>query len=299
MRPQDILATSKRELALVIGNGINRYGDAGKSNSWDDLLLSLASKNGIAVEEKIPEGITLTEFYDLLDLGRPKKVKAEGSLQEEFCAGMDGWQDFPHHQRIVHWAQRNGTPILTTNFDAVLSRAGGCRLLPDRLTTSFTDFYPWNRYYGDRVLQRPHHGFGVWHINGMQRYRRSIRLGLTHYMGSVERVRGWMHKGNEGLLFSGRNLLNWPGAGTWLDIVFNKSLFIFGLGLEENEVFLRWLLIERARYFNKFPDRRRDGWYIYTSDREKHGKLFFLESLGIKPVKANDYDEVYGVVTWE
>jgi hypothetical protein len=107
-----------------------------------------------------------------------------------------------------------------------------------------------------------------------------------------------MYKGNEGLLFSGKNAPNWPGAGTWLDIVFTKSLFIFGLGLEENEVFLRWLLIERARYFNKFPDRRRDSWYVYTSDKEKQGKLFFLQGLGIKPVKANDYDDVYGDATW-
>lgn len=45
----------------------------------------------------------------------------------------------------------------------------------------------------------------------------------------------------------------WDGAASWLHIVFNSPLLIFGLGLEENEVFFRWLLIERARYFKKFP----------------------------------------------
>jgi hypothetical protein len=118
-------------------------------------------------------------------------------------------------------------------------------------------------------------------------------------MGSVERVRGWIHKGNEGLLFAGKDANNWPGVSTWLHIVFNKPLLIFGLGLEENEVFLRWLLIERARYFNKFPDRRRKCWYVYTSGKEKMGKLFFLRKLGIQPVKADSYEDVYSASTWQ
>jgi hypothetical protein len=117
-------------------------------------------------------------------------------------------------------------------------------------------------------------------------------------MGSVARVRGWIHKGNEGLHFTGKDVNNWPGVSTWLHIVFNKPLLIFGLGLEENEVFLRWLLIERARYFKKFPDRRKDCWYVYTSEKEKLGKLFFLSMLDIKLVKADSYEDVYSTSSW-
>jgi hypothetical protein len=298
MTLRTILANNKDDLALVIGNGINRYGDSATVNSWDGLLLKLASKYSVYSGEKIPQGIALTEFYDLLNLGRPASVASQISLQEEFCAGMDKWRVFSHHCRIVKWSRDNAIPILTTNFDTVLSRAGDCRLFPERTATSFTDYYPWNRYYGLAHLANPLQGFGIWHINGMQKYRRSIRLGLTDYMGSVARVRGWIHKGNEGLLFAGKDANNWPGVSTWLHIVFNKPLLIFGLGLEENEVFLRWLFIERARYFNKFPDRRRECWYVYTSEKEKIGKLFFLRKLGIQAVKADSYEDLYGASSW-
>lgn len=293
-----ILSRQANDLALVIGNGINRYGSVGIVNAWDDLLLRLSRKHGIAGGVEIPDGISLTEFYDLLDLGTSFSRLTEKSLQEEFCSGMDHWQVSPHHEHIVRWAQANAIPILTTNFDTVLARAGHCRLLPEQRPVPFTDFYPWNRYYGDVALERPDMGFGIWHINGMQKYRRSIRLGLSHYMGSVERVRGWIHKGPQGGLFASRGPHLWPGASTWLHIIFHKSLFFLGLGLEENEIFLRWLLIERAKYFNTFPDRRKAGWYIYASDAEKQGKLFFLERLGIVPVKARSYDEVYASDAW-
>ena len=162
----------------------------------------------------------------------------------------------------------------------------------------FTDYYPWETYYGHGPLTDPSVGFGIWHINGMERYRRSIRLGLTHYMGSVERARSWIHKGKERRLFFGNSAREWRGAGTWLHIVFNKSLLIFGLGLEKNEIFLRWILIERARYFRKFPERKKQAWYVHIDETDGSGKLFFLEGVGVKPIRAKSYDELYRAATW-
>ena len=71
-------------------------------------------------------------------------------------------------------------------------------------------------------------------------------------MGSVQRARTWLHRG-EANLFNAKNRPDWDGARTWVHLMFNKPLLIFGLGLTETEVFLRWLLIERARYFRRFP----------------------------------------------
>ncbi len=210
---------------------------------------------------------------------------------------MRGWAPHEHHKRIVSWAEQAGCPLLTTNFEKVLGEAGGCKLLHTH-RDGFTDFYPWETYYGNAQFNDPCAGFGIWHINGMERYRRSIRLGLSHYMGSVQRARGWMHRGREKRLFSGKNVRDWYGARTWLDVVFHKPLLIFGLGLEENEVFLRWLLIERARYFRKFRDRRKAAWYVHTDETDGSGKLFFLEGVGVKPIRARSYDELYGAATW-
>lgn len=291
-----LLEQQAGNLALVIGNGINRYDAPNDTNSWEGLLLALAEKHIGFTGSEMLAGMSLTEFYDIVDLNKAATSETKVKLQEEFCAAMRTWQPFPHHARIVAWAHKHKAPILTTNFDDLMARVGPYEL--QKLGSSFTDYYPWDRYYSDAQVERPDLGFGIWHINGMHCYRRSIRLGLSHYMGSVERARAWIHKGNERRLFSGQDPNRWGGAHTWLHIVISLPLIFFGLALEENEVFLRWLLIERARYFKKFPDRKKPAWYVYTSAKESAGKLFFLKGLGIETIKVGSYDDIYGADVW-
>ena len=114
-------------------------------------------------------------------------------------------------------------------------------------------------------------------------------------MGSVERARNLLHKREDEVLFTGKNNTQWKGYKTWLHIIFNKSLFVFGLGLEENELFLRWILIERIKYFKKFPGRRHKGWYINrrSNNETDQGKKFFLERVGFEVIDVDDYAEIY------
>lgn len=296
MAVRDILQRNRSDIALVIGNGVNRHGSAKNTNSWRNLLLELSIKRLPNSLRKIPRGLALTEFFDLLEL-QSNSRKSKISLQHEFCTLLQDWKCHDHHKNIISWAKENKTPVLTTNFERVFGDAGNCSLHHIR-RTGFTDYYPWETYYGTGPIDDPSQDFGVWHINGMEHYPRSIRLGLTHYMGSVERARGWIHRGNETRLYSGKNAADWRGAGTWLHVVFNNSLLFFGLGLDESEVFLRWLLIERARYFRRFPNRRKRAWYIHTGGIKNRGKAFFLEGVGIKLVRSDSYDEIYGLSTW-
>lgn len=294
---KNILRRHKSDIALIIGNGINRYGGSENSNSWGKLLGDLAERYLPSELNNVAEGVSLTEFYDLLDLKaseNPNNVR----LQKEFCSLMEGWSYDTQHKSILGWCVKHNVPILTSNFEKVLSKAGGCSLFRIRNDQRFTDFYPWESYYANVEISNPCDGFGIWHINGMERHYRSIRLGLTHYMGSVERARSWIHKGNESRLFSGKNVNGWKGAHTWLHIIFNKPLLIFGLGLEQNEVFFRWLLIERARYFNKYPERRKLAWYVYKKDELVSGKKYFLEGVGIKPIQVESHQDIYGDRVW-
>src|SRR5690606_37931194 len=121
------------------------------------------------------------------------------------------------------WAKVNRCPILTTNFDAVLAKAAGAKLqtlFASRVALKApTDYYPWEKYYGVAPLNNPHDGFGIWHINGLNVHIRSIRLSLSHYMGSVSRARPWLHAGKETQLFSVHDINSWRGRNTGLHIV--------------------------------------------------------------------------------
>lgn len=288
-------------LAFIVGNGINRYPNNPKAISWDDLLIKLWDKFSFSTISEIPQGISLTEFYDLLDIETTNLSATNPNIQKEASILLESWSSEPHHKLFLEKAKMLDAPVLTTNFDLIL---------PNTLSLSqfytekkgFTDYYPWTSYYGDKQLEYPTDGFGIWFINGFIKYHRSIKLGLSQYMGSVERAREMIHKGNDSNLFYGKNRNNWNGSKTWLHIIFNKSLCIFGLGLEENEVFLRWLLIERAKYFRKFPDRKKKGWYIISKpknidDRYK-GKKYFFEKIGFEVIEVNNYDDIYKT-PWE
>lgn len=295
---KSILRRHSRDLALIVGNGVNRHGP-GARHDWKALLQELALKH-LQEEPEIPEGVALTEYFDFLEL-RSDKLGAN-QLQKEFCDLLKGWTASEQHKRIVQWATAHEAPILTTNFDNTLSAAGECGFYslfrPGPTAKQPTDYYPWESYYGHRRLTGPCDGFGIWHINGLQRYPRSVRLSLTHYMGSVARAREWIHSSADSSIFSGKNMEGWRGRNTWLHIVFNKSLFIFGLGLGQSEVFLRWLLIERARYFKRFPERRHRAWYAVNSDELSPEKRYFLRSIDVTPVAVDGYAELYGAETW-
>jgi hypothetical protein len=291
----NVLQQNCNDLVLVIGNGIHRYG-LRRVNSWDDLLLKLACENNVPLEA-MPQGASATEVFDVIELHARRR---SGELAREFCNLMSDWRPLDHHETIMNWSIRHAVPVLTTNFDEVLSEAVDARLMrPD--VKGFTDWYPWDSRYALDLIENPCDGFGIWHINGMAKYARSIRLGLTHYMGSVQRTRDWLHRG-EGRLFEAKDRARWAGRLTWVHLIFNKPLLFFGLGLRENEVFLRWLLIERARYFSKFEGRRKPAWYVYTdnpSDTTQEGRHFFLERIGIRCIEAADYDAIYANEVWQ
>ncbi len=287
---KQIIKSNQDDIAFVIGNGINRYPNNPNALSWDDLLIQLWDKVSLQTLTKRPNGISLTEFYDILEL----ENTLETNLQKEVTKLMSDWTPLSHHQLIIDKIRAIDAPILTTNFEETFAKTFDYKQLkiPE---SKFTDFYPWTTYHGNKQLHHPTAGFGVWYINGMIHYHRSIRLGLGHYMGSVERARNFIHKGNEERLFSDKSIVHWKGYNTWLQIIFNKSLFIFGLGLEENETFLRWLLIERIKYFKRFPNRRHKGWYLQkrSNNGTDAGKKFFLERIGFEVIEVGDYSDLY------
>lgn len=296
MQLKTIISKNKDNIAFIVGNGINRYPNNPKALSWDDLLIKLWDKFSFTTISEVPKGISITEFYDLLDIESCIGKSTNVEIQKEVCRLLESWPSKPHHKKFLEKARTIHAPVLTTNFDLVLPNALKLKQHYFYVKKSFSRYYPWTTYFGENKLDLPTDDFGIWYINGLFKYPQSIRLGLTHYMGNVEKVRSYLHKGEDSL-FSGKDHKNWKGNNTWLHIIFNRSLCIFGLSLEENEIFLRWLLIERAKYFRKFPDRKNKGWYIINKpdklDKQYLGKKYFFEHIGFEVIETDDYDSIY------
>lgn len=296
-----IINRNGRDIAFVLGNGINRF-YCKENLSWEQLLLDLWNRytSDDIHQKKIFKGISFTEFYDAIEIQNTTKENFDSTIQKEVKNKMQLWEPNFNQNKILDRIRKLDAPILTTNFDNLIPKSLSLNFHKME-TKGFTDYYPWSCYYSDRELTNPLNGFGVWYPNGMVNYHRSIKLGLSQYMGNVERVRKMLHNNQESIYFDGKNRNNWAGYSTWLHIIFNKPLFIVGLGLEENEVFFRWLLIERAKYFKKFPDKKKDGWYITVKDDTDInflGKRFFLESVGLKVLEVDNYNIQYDRV-WE
>ncbi|MEG8025143.1 hypothetical protein QP162_13265 [Sphingomonas aurantiaca] len=124
MKFADLLRKNRKDVALIIGNGIHQFSDS-KNNSWDSLLATLSNRNGLSFD-KVPKGASATEFFDVLAL---KSTGSNDSLARAFCDLMGSWKALSHHKKIVSWAIRNRVPILTTNFDEVLGNAAGIKLM--------------------------------------------------------------------------------------------------------------------------------------------------------------------------
>ncbi|HLP56630.1 MAG TPA: SIR2 family protein [Fluviicola sp.] len=270
------------KVAFLIGNGPNLA--ARIMPSWKDLLTSAADRPiAFAVD-----GLTNTEVYDLVELyseaGHDVKERVRQKLE------LLPAYDTSLHARLMDFARDCDAPVLTTNFDEVLERSVNAQLYHID-SKGFTRFYPWKTYYGFRQYRLPTDGFGIWKIHGDVRYKDSIRLGLTDYMGSAERARKLIHHGDD-RLFRGKRQHYWQGHQTWLHIWFNLPIVIVGLGYGIDEVFLRWLLIERKRYLNLF--REPMNVYYLSKDEPAPGVMNLMQNLGVQLVHVDDYSEIYG-----
>lgn len=287
---EELLTTiKKRKPCFLIGNGINRY-NLNKNDgdvSWEGLLLKIYNDVSSKKKNFIPEGIALTEFYDVIDLQSSSKVKT--SLQQEFAEKLD-WKPKSHHNNIVRKIRELDAPILTTNFDFVLQKTINAEMFRHRINgnRALSDFYPWDSYFSDSKKEDPFNSFSIWHMHGQKNYKRSIKLGLNQYLLMVNRAkRHFPTKKSEDKLAQ---------YDTWIKLFFEKNLIILGLGLHEQEVFLRWLLLQRAKHYKANPEAKRFGFFINheKSSNRNLGKKFFLKSVGFDYIDyIDDYSGLY------
>ncbi|WP_269584233.1 hypothetical protein [Roseibium sp. Sym1] len=286
----------KNTKALLIGNGINRYQNNTQSSSWESLLQQIASAQSLRFTKQQLQEMSNTEFFDILDLAQPEEDRR--NLQQKFCELMSGWEPQSHHAKIIGWARNRSAPVVTVNFDENLSKSVGAKYFGPGTRKGFTDYYPWSSYFSDEPIGNPRTSFAIYHAHGMRRYSRSIRLGLTHYMGAVQRARSWVY-GKRGIRMNAKEMrTDWPGSNTWLEPILFSPLIILGFGFGKDETFLRWLFLERARLHKMKPDWKQKAWYVTNKQSGNSDRAPFFKALGINLIETESYEEIYENPEW-
>jgi hypothetical protein len=322
-----ILVQERSCLALLIGNGINLISGAGGGMSWDQLMGNLITSAAAAslrprVTEKRLKRLlergrngetaaSLPEVFDIIEAtgsGRPGMIRPTSSdfhLQTNIARMLNGMKPGAAHKALVDWAAESAVPILTTNYDHCLQDALGNRGCKQRrlgTRQALSDFYPWDRYYGPNKIEDPVNEFAIWHIHGDCDLKRSIRAGLDQYMGMVERLRGVKRSvAKEILRNTNEHSERVPAfhAAPWLRAFMGRKLWIQGLGLRAAEVSIRWLLVQRFRYWRRYRPRHRlaSGWYVHgptdeigTLDKQHR---VFLESVGFQIIEIAKKRDVF------
>jgi hypothetical protein len=276
------IVSQYEKAAFLIGNGPNLA--AGIMPSWNELLKSAADRP-ITMEMA---GLANTEIYDLVEIHSEISSDVKTRVCREL--GVTSHDNLFVHRRLMDFAIEKNIPVMTTNFDEAFELSIDANLHHID-SKGFTHFYPWKTYYGFEELELPTDGFGIWKIHGDVRYKNSIRLGLTDYMGSAERARKLIHNG-EDRLFQGKRQKYWQGHQTWLHIWFNLPIVIFGIKYGLDEVFLRWLLIERKRYLAIYGEPM-NVWFI-SKDSPLPATYNLMQNLGVNIRIVDDYSQIYG-----
>ena len=116
-----ILSRNKNDIAFILGNGINLHYNK-NSASWNSLLFQLWDEYSFKTQSNIPQGISFTEFYDILEIENYQQKEFSGKLQKEVVNALSSWENNNRQNRILNKIQQLNAPLLTTNFDDLIPK---------------------------------------------------------------------------------------------------------------------------------------------------------------------------------
>lgn len=301
----------QKRYAFVLGNGIN-YHLENNSVSWNELLVRFIREHFSEFASSLSgNDIANTEIVNLLEFLIEDGFdgpKGSAGIRTQLMDFLNEQLNSRNHKQSAMldraWEKHH---ILTTNFDGniekYIARTTGrrtkrCRAEAgnDSEKVNSNGFYPWNRFWGwaDCPAGKDpldHHNT-IWHIHGKTDANSSpsVLFSLTRYVKAIKRVAEWKRPSEP----------NWPGRNTWVNIFYNAPLIIAGLGLSQQEVFLRTLLIERKRYWKSKGGEPQSYYLVRKSadGKEEPDGRMFLRALGFKVVEFDNAEELYNSKNW-
>ena len=310
----ELKSKTGQRYAFVLGNGIN-YFFKDNAISWNGLLEEFLKKDIFKDFDIKDKDITSPEIANLIELLVDSHWDDEnriGNIRQELMLFLKEHLDSNRPKKCAlldaAWEKHH---ILTTNFDESIEkyiaystkkRTKRCmaRASNDQEKINYNGYYPWHRFWGladcpeeSSPLDHPH---AIWHIHGKldSKSSQSVLFSLTRYVNAIKRVKQWKLPAGE----------NWPGRNTWVNIFYNEPLIIVGLGLTNQEVFLRTLLIERKRYWRKLQNDGKEepqSYYLVrktSGDQKESDGRAFLRALGFKIVEFDDTEDLYNSINW-
>lgn len=323
---------------FVVGNGINLYAerhkkkcegcseydickDENKSQTlgWKALLQKLCDKKKIPIDIASQNELSFPEIANLIDIEISKlnlvdsdevgaeKQKMRQEISECFTAAKD---PMPIHKKFLRFMQERNIPVITTNFDMLLSQNLHKHIIgsDDKSMFKSSPNYIWNYCYNDdqsvSEVSSLVNKFGVWHMHGNKDYPSSIKIGLTDYANAISRTKK-MISGTGDKDKSQVNLYEaedekWVGKNTWLHSFFHRDIVFLGISLDSEEIFLRWLIMQRSYYQNYMKKKHKrpinKAWYVHADKcklNKSTPKGIFFKACGIELVADNNFDDIY------
>lgn len=222
-------------------------------------------------------------------------------LIDRICRIMESWNFTEKHKRVADFALQYNIPILTTNYDKLLAQSVNAKLHDFSDKINRDDSFPISCCY-TTIDSEDINKFAIWHTNGMLDYPKSILIGLSHYTHNLEKVRSLIFPPNKfhaefyENIFYGNPIID----KSWINLIFSKDLYIFGLSLDTDELILRWLLLERAKLYALDPPLRKKGFYILVYNdycKMTCGKFKFLRSVGFEIITMDSYASMYEAIS--
>jgi hypothetical protein len=250
---------------------------------------------------KMPYGLP-ENLVTFTMLGEKFGAAVNSKLVTSICREMVSWQCTDIHRRVSKFAEEWNIPILTTNYDTNLEQSINAEVYDYRHDSSSESCTISCCYTTNPAPAID--DFAIWHINGVIKYPKSILIGKTHYVRCLQQIRSLVFPENKlsAEIFTGNNTGFSSMKDTWLELIFSKNLFIIGLQLDTNEDILRWLLLERAKYYALYNNDTRKAWYVTTENEYKSlsndfGKQLFFKSVGVEILVLPDYKDIYEAIS--
>ncbi|MCX6145695.1 MAG: hypothetical protein NTW25_00370 [Candidatus Kapabacteria bacterium] len=333
---KDLLQNQNEKPIFLFGNGINIYNDGTNNDEicWNKLINSIANHENSENIQIVNS--SLIERYEFLLLDKflnselnkdALDIRTEKEISNKFLDDIESKIEDINSiskQNFLEVLKKYKINALTTNFEykyldsSNYSYQSKDTIISSNDTTNkiirFSSYYPINVHY------RLSENSKIYFPHGIFKMKDSIKLSFHNYLKTIEYFRKLLpqytfeKKRNETKSDYLENL-QLKFKSSWLFDFFTKDIIIFGLGLGQDELFLRWLFIERYRFNNLYssnnyidvvPNPNVKTYYINFNNENNINELkdnnkienkikknVFFESLGIHEINFSNYSDFY------